>query len=213
MASLDAHAPSAADMLINEKEAGTTSIVAMLRQSRDLRQFTGTSGGPPTAAEIWEGLRFSLTPKKRMIDNYRSYMDALAAGARRPYYAQGPAPPVPSDPLNRPLAGVFTGVRLNWAKRDAHWRIIELRLAARAYQLEHAAPLPSPAALVPAYLPAVPQDPFAPKPLICRRKGAGLLIYSRGPDGVDDGGKDLGARVEAGSNGDIVSVGVRRGSR
>ncbi len=59
---------------------------------------------------------------------------------------------------------------------------------------------------MPNYLPAVPQDPFAPKPLVYRPAPAKVLIYSRGPDGKDDGGKDRGLRVNPDSRGDIVSM-------
>jgi hypothetical protein len=101
---------------------------------------------------------------------------------------------------------VFPQSRFTWALRDARWRITELHLAVRAYEQQRGSPPPSLDALVPAYLPAVPQDPFAPKPLVYRQTGAGVLIYSRGPDGKDDGGKDLGSRVEPLSQGDIVSM-------
>src|SRR5262249_37077767 len=60
--------------------------------------------------------------------------------------------------------------------------------------------------LAPRYLSAVPLDPFDRKPLRLRRLDDGILIYSVGPDGVDDGGKvdpkldpwerqDLGCRL------------------
>jgi hypothetical protein len=42
--------------------------------------------------------------------------------------------------------------------------------------------------LVPDYLPAVPTDPFDGQPLRLRRTDDGLMIYSIGPDGTDNGG-------------------------
>jgi hypothetical protein len=42
--------------------------------------------------------------------------------------------------------------------------------------------------LVPGYLTGVPADPFDGKPLRYRRLGDGVVIYSIGPDGKDDGG-------------------------
>ena len=42
--------------------------------------------------------------------------------------------------------------------------------------------------LVPAYLAKVPIDPFDGAPLRYRRLGDGLVIYSVGPDGKDNGG-------------------------
>jgi ABC-type transport system involved in multi-copper enzyme maturation permease subunit len=43
--------------------------------------------------------------------------------------------------------------------------------------------------LVPVYLLKVPADPFTGKPLILRPTAEGIVIYSVGVDGVDDGGK------------------------
>jgi len=42
--------------------------------------------------------------------------------------------------------------------------------------------------LVPEYLAAVPRDPFASQPLRLARRGDGIVIYSLGPNAVDDGG-------------------------
>jgi hypothetical protein len=42
--------------------------------------------------------------------------------------------------------------------------------------------------LVPAYLDKVPTDPFHDQPIRYRRVGKDVVIYSVGPDGVDDGG-------------------------
>lgn len=210
MARLDALAPSLADTLSNEKEGMTASLLQMFGQPGAWRQFGGLSGGSsgaPSADEIWLALRFTFTPKRRMLDNIRGYMDALIAAARRPYYARAAPPPIPGDPLSQIILPVFDPTQFRWAVQDAHWRITELRLATRAYEQQRGAPPPSLEALVPGYLPAVTQDPFATKSLVYRQTPAGALIYSRGPDGRDDGGKDLGSRVEPLSKGDIVSLG------
>jgi len=65
-------------------------------------------------------------------------------------------------------------------------------LAARMYQLDHNGAPPSTwDHLVPAYLPLVPADPFAPSaaPLtLLRRDGGGLIVYSIGKNIVDDRG-------------------------
>jgi hypothetical protein len=42
--------------------------------------------------------------------------------------------------------------------------------------------------LVPDYLPAVPADPFDGRPLRLRRLDDGIMVYSVGPDGTDNGG-------------------------
>jgi hypothetical protein len=41
---------------------------------------------------------------------------------------------------------------------------------------------------VPAYMPAVPEDPFTGRPLKYLVDGTRFVVYSPGPDGKDDGG-------------------------
>jgi len=41
---------------------------------------------------------------------------------------------------------------------------------------------------VPQYLSQVPDDPFVDGPLRLRRLDDGLVVYSVGPDGIDNGG-------------------------
>ena len=53
-------------------------------------------------------------------------------------------------------------------------------------------------ALVPAYLPRVPLDPFADAPFIYERRGDGYLLASVGPDGTFDGGPDESGRIVGG---------------
>jgi len=50
--------------------------------------------------------------------------------------------------------------------------------------------------LVPDYLPDVPKDPYADAPLIYRPGGDGVILYSVGKDGRDDGGV-FGTRLES----------------
>ena len=44
--------------------------------------------------------------------------------------------------------------------------------------------------LVPRYLPQVPLDPFDGQPIRYRRRQAGYLLYSVGPDGQDNDGRE-----------------------
>jgi hypothetical protein len=57
--------------------------------------------------------------------------------------------------------------------------------------------------LVPAYLAAVPQDPFTSRPLLVRRTADGLVVYSVGPDGTDDGGMFMLDQTNGRPNTDI----------
>jgi hypothetical protein len=61
-------------------------------------------------------------------------------------------------------------------------------VAAERYRLGHGDWPRALADLVPAYLPAVPLDPFDGQPLRYRRTDGGAVVYSVGEDGRDDGG-------------------------
>ena len=67
--------------------------------------------------------------------------------------------------------------------------LLEVTLALRAYQLAHGRYPAQLSALVPGYLHAVPDDPFALSgPLRYTLHGQQCVLYSVGPDGKDDGG-------------------------
>jgi hypothetical protein len=96
---------------------------------------------------------------------------------------------------------VYAGIRASSLRqmvgqsrdRDlAKMRLLICDLAIRAYSLEHGRNPAKLADLVPAYLPAVPQDPFSGGPLVYRLKPTGYLLYGVGVDGVDDGGRSSG---------------------
>jgi hypothetical protein len=55
--------------------------------------------------------------------------------------------------------------------------------------------------LTPAFLPAIPFDPFDGQPLRFKRDGSDVVLYSIGPDDVDDGGIPWD---EMGKKGDLV---------
>jgi hypothetical protein len=74
----------------------------------------------------------------------------------------------------------------------AQERLLVMELALRCYWSEHGSVPAHLDDLVTNYLSKVPQDPFAGQPLIYRPQGTHWLLYSVGPDGVDDGGRPAG---------------------
>lgn len=74
----------------------------------------------------------------------------------------------------------------------ARRRLLTTELALRCYQAEQGHSPERLDQLVPKYLQHVLLDPFATQTLIYRAQGANWLLYSVGPDGVDDGGKPVG---------------------
>jgi len=67
-------------------------------------------------------------------------------------------------------------------------RLLAAELSIRCYQQEKGHPPARLDELVPKFLKAVPQDPFTGKPLIYRPQETDWLLYSVGPDRVDNGG-------------------------
>jgi hypothetical protein len=76
------------------------------------------------------------------------------------------------------------------ARNDAWNLLFQTDLAIRLFQHEHGRLPASLSELAPAYLPDVPRDPYAPEHDLQYRTEAGaFVLYSAGPDGVDNGGK------------------------
>ena len=77
------------------------------------------------------------------------------------------------------------------ARADASRRVAYFAVAVARY-LRDKHQLPGRAEdVVPTYLPQVPTDPFTGQPLKLKTTADGVVVYSVGPDGVDDGGAPL----------------------
>jgi hypothetical protein len=74
-------------------------------------------------------------------------------------------------------------------RRLAHVRCLIAVVAAERYRQEHGAWPESLDRLAPAQLTEVPLDPFDGRPLRYRRTADGVVVYSVGEDGKDDGGQ------------------------
>jgi hypothetical protein len=209
---LNQKATGLAETLAVEKDTATEILADMFRRPGGTRQLLDPEPGKAedlssdvrTAAGVW----LSLAPKRRILDNLRGYLDELIALCRQPSYARAAPPPLPRDPFSRVLASTYNDARPKWGQRDAWWRMAQTRLAVRAYREKHRRLPPTLAALTPDLLPAVPPDPFAAQPLVYRTHGSRVVIYSRGPDGDDDGGRDLGSQVKPEGDGDLVTLRV-----
>jgi hypothetical protein len=82
---------------------------------------------------------------------------------------------------------------------DALTRTADAALACERFRRQEGSWPQSLNALVPAYLPSLPIDPFSGKPLVMKTLDDGRLIYSVGSNQVDDGGElDERQRVDIG---------------
>ncbi len=125
----------------------------------------------------------------------------------------------PNDSIQRDMAytrhshGIFVSMMMVGVVRDqiqetlaamegsekriqASNTMLQTHLALRAFQLDNNRFPEKLDALVPNYLPAVPQDLFALGPLSYRHQADGYLLYSVGPDGVDDNGVETQDNVK-----------------
>lgn len=83
-----------------------------------------------------------------------------------------------------------------WYLANATVRLTFTKYALRAFLLKYGRYPDSLEALVPEFLKAAPVDPYSGNALVYRRTETGYLLYSVGPDGVDNGGKPYtGART------------------
>lgn len=70
-----------------------------------------------------------------------------------------------------------------------HLRLLSIELALRAYQCSNGKPAAGLTDLLPNYLQRIPVDPFSNHGFIYHPGATNWLLYSLGPDRVDDGGK------------------------
>jgi hypothetical protein len=75
-------------------------------------------------------------------------------------------------------------------------------LALRCWRAETGHPPARLEELVPKYVRRMPVDPFSGKPLVYRVEGSNWMLYSVGPDRVDDGGRSTA--VSAPGKGDLL---------
>jgi len=92
------------------------------------------------------------------------------------------------------LLSTDVSVRTSW-QIMVYMKVNAVALTAKRYHLDHGYWPSTPADLVPEYLAGLPMDPLsvvnprdALKPLIFKPAPFGLIVYSVGTDGVDDGG-------------------------
>lgn len=138
--------------------------------------------------EAFEGMiRASTLPYPEAIRIFRSICTQPQRGSRlfNLFYAIIPQ---------------FSQFPVSAANTAAVLRQAETAAAIAQYQLDHGGPPDDLNQLVPAYLPAVPEDPFDLEPMRYRRENDTYILYSVGYNRRDEGG----TRVRSYLEGDIV---------
>ena len=148
-------------------------------------------GAPPK--NLWGWQDNAHLPMDRAIALRR--MTACVEAARRPLHEQAAAfAAIPEPPADPHL--VISGATLSTAENvaQAFWRTSAqarcavVGIACERFRQQYRRWPASLAALVPAFLPAVPLDPYTGEPLRFAKLEAGAVVYSVGSDRRSDGG-------------------------
>lgn len=214
--------PSTSDTFTEERWVLLASTLEMMRQP-GWRESMLTPFGNESRAVAGVIYVTSLPySKTRILNALDAHMNRLITRSNEPY--AGPhSEEMPRDnPVPKLLENLlpeFTQFRFVDLKDDAENRLLAASLALRAYRLEHGKYPASLASLDSAGLKSVPRDPFGVgQPLGYRPAGTSYVLWSVGPDGMDQGGnpiRNTQAQEAARSNvlydsyGDIVA-GVNR---
>ena len=140
------------------------------------------SGKAPSLADR---LHLATLPTSQILADIDNEYNRQIANAKLPYANAGQPRPNINDPF---VPQEFTRLLINNARDLVGDRLLMLRLALRAYRLEKGVYPPNLNALVPAYLSAVPADPFGGgEAMRYKISGKTYVLWSIGPDGKDDG--------------------------
>lgn len=160
----------------------------------------GTGKPGPSLRDRWNDLMLYTISGPKLISDYYIYMQKEIKLAGLPYSKRILAGPVdPNDRIIEMLDPKFDRFgnqydKFGWQhdKCIVFDELMATMLALRAYDLEKGHYPATLSQLVPAYLPAVPVDPFADGlPLKYKLYDKSFILYSVGPDGKDDGGTPI----------------------
>jgi hypothetical protein len=87
--------------------------------------------------------------------------------------------------------------------------MVPVAFALATYRADHKSYPTDLAALVPQYLPAIPEDLFSGGPLRYKREGPGYVLYSVGRNGKDDGGRAYWDEPDSERNLDHDDIAIR----
>ncbi len=164
-----------------------------------------------------------LVPQRYIADTLAAHLDKLIAQSKQPYCNGNPEIEPPGEPITRMLAPMVTKTRCKYTVVQAGDALLRTALAIRVYTGRTGNVPASLSELVTArLLPRVPDDPFATPgtplrytlPARTKPSLTNIVLYSVGPDGVDDQGRGIEAvgtkgkmyrNVNTDSQGDIVA--------
>jgi hypothetical protein len=146
----------------------------------------------------------SLYPRSLAYRAVDGYYRAYIAESKKPRSSRS-KPPVPRETLSRLTCEGVPRAAERFEEWDARNALLRLQLALREHEARTGRAPQTLQELVPATLPSLPVEPFSGKPFVFARQEAGWIVYSVGPDGVDDGGvRNLDLDAAGRTVGDII---------
>jgi hypothetical protein len=151
-------------------------------------------GGTSKLESFWIGTQIAFANKSAVVREEMDYFKALAAEQSRGYTGKSSVPEprnlfaraTGATGINPPM---FTVIH---ARAETNMELLRTEIALRRFKLDHGSYPKSLSELSPKYLTKKPIDPFGLKKPLCyklTKGGKSFLLYSRGPDMTDDGGK------------------------
>lgn len=135
-------------------------------------------------------MRSLLLTRRGVVRDFETAWNDLITRLSVSYRESAGMPEVRTNWLTEMMVAVTPRVGLISAERRLRLAFLACAFALHAWNVERGEYPVSLAELLPDYLQSVPVDPFGcGEPLRYRRTEQGYILYSVGPDGVDDGGR------------------------
>ena len=153
---------------------------------------------------FWGAARLLITPGGALLGDADGFYVREIAESKKPF-RQRVAIPIPGDAWSRAtLMSITPELMVKWEGQKTHLALLEVALAVRIYALEHGRYPTRLSDVSKKWLPAIPVDLWD-QPVVYRLKNGQPVIYSLGPDGMDDGGKPADPiGLTPSSRGDLV---------
>lgn len=179
------------ETLEQDKYIMLTGIKTAMEHPEKFSELVG--GG--TSGDRLMRVYFRVAPRKYVIDTMGAQMDRVIAQTKKPYILDHKELPLPAEIITRMMMPVLTVARCKHVANETGDNLLRTALSLRIYRLQNGKYPERLSDLVDAKIMVqVPEDPFAlpGQSLQYERQADGnYLLYSVGPDGIDNSGKGI----------------------
>ncbi len=189
-----------------EEAFGQATVYDVATGRISLGELGAINGKPCSSPTGWFPPVYRLFFLGEDLDSYHRIAATWQRLAMKPYYQAKPewdafeakfvARPV--GLLTKMLAPAVAHCSEAAARADAQHDVLRLAVAVCRFQARHNRFPSDPSELVPDCIAAVPRDPFDGKPLRMKKTEGKLVVYSIGPDAIDNGGAPFDRQKKTG---------------